>query len=94
MVWMCGSSGFDELRATAGALPEDGRPDKGIAVARVLAKELPPLESTLKKVIKEAVARAGTEVLTHPDLKSTVKDVAKKAVAEAVRELGRGQDEP
>src|SRR5262249_36149513 len=33
------STGFDELRATAGALPENGHPDKGIAVARVLAKE-------------------------------------------------------
>ena len=52
----------------------------------VLAHELRPLASTVKKAVKKVVAQAGDEVLHDKIVKSTVKKVIKKVVKTAVRE--------
>ena len=56
-------------------------------VTQALAKELPPLKTTLKKVIKQAVAKAGPDSLDHGNFKSTVKSTVKTAVKEVVAEI-------
>jgi len=76
------ASGFDEVKASVAAPPEIT-----VKAARALAKEMPPLQTTLKKAIKQAVSRAGKEAVAHGDLKSTVKGAVKAAVKEAVKEM-------
>ena len=79
------ATGFDETRETvrANSAPE---PKPTRKAAQALAKELPPLKTTLKKAIKQAVARVGQDSLTHGNLKSTVKDAVKDAIKTAVKE--------
>ena len=76
------ASGFDEVKTSVAAPPEITA-----KAARALAKEMPPLQTTLKKAIKQAVSRAGKEAVAHGDLKSTVKVAVKAAVKEAVKEM-------
>ncbi len=80
------STGFDEARdavkTNAATVPQPTA--KAI---RALAKEMPPLKTTLKKAIKQAVTRAGKEAVAHGELKSTVKHAVKIAVKEAVKEM-------
>jgi len=80
------STGIDETRETVkantGAEPKPTR-----KATQALAKEMPPLKITLKKAIKQAVARAGQDSLEHGNLKSTVKDAVKTAMKEAVAEI-------
>jgi cardiolipin synthase A/B len=81
------STGFDEARdavKSKAAVP----PETTDKANRALAKEMPPLRTTLKKAIKQAVTRAGKEALMNGDLKSTVKAAVKTAVKEAVKEMG------
>ena len=76
------STGFEEardaLRTNGAATPQ---------ATRALAKEMPPLKTTLKKAIKLAVTRAGKEAVAHGELKATVKHAVKIAVKEAVKEM-------
>jgi phosphatidylserine/phosphatidylglycerophosphate/cardiolipin synthase-like enzyme len=53
---------------------------------KVLTKDLSPIVSTMKKAVKQAVAKAGEEVLHDKDVKDTMKRVVKKAVKDAVHE--------
>lgn len=80
------ATGFDETRETVKATTEP-EPLQTAKVTRALAKELPPLKTTLKKVIKQAVAKAGEDSLDHGNLKSAVKSIVKTAVKEAVAEI-------
>ena len=55
--------------------------------ARVIAKELPQVATTVKKVVKRIVAQAGKEAFQDDKMKNTMKKAVKKAVKEAVREV-------
>jgi histone H3/H4 len=57
---------------------------------KVLAKELHPLEATVKKAVKRVVAEAGEGVLGDKRVKSTVKKIVKKAIKQAVKEVANG----
>lgn len=53
---------------------------------QVFTKELDPLSISVKKAVRNAVAKAGEDVLHDEDVKDTMKKVVKKAVKEAVKE--------
>lgn len=53
----------------------------------VVAQQLPPLASTVKRAVKKAVAKAGQEALTDERVKQKVKKAVKRAVKEAVKEM-------
>jgi hypothetical protein len=79
------STGFDEARD---AVKTESAADSPTSpkVTRALAKEMPPLKSTLKKAIKLAVTNAGKEAVAEGELKSTVKDTVKAAVKTAMKQ--------
>jgi phosphatidylserine/phosphatidylglycerophosphate/cardiolipin synthase-like enzyme len=52
----------------------------------VLNKELSPLAVSVKKAVRNAVAKVGDDVLSDKSVKDTMKKVVKKAVKEAVKE--------
>jgi cardiolipin synthase len=81
------STGFDEVRDAVKADAAVARPETAAKTIRALAKEMPPLRTTLKKAINQAVTRAGKGAMAHGELKATVKDAVKRAVKEAVKEL-------
>ena len=80
------STGLDETRETVKANTE-AEPQPTVKATQALAKEMPPLKTTLKKAIKQAVEKAGKDSLDHGDLKSAVKSTVKTAMKEAVAEL-------
>jgi phosphatidylserine/phosphatidylglycerophosphate/cardiolipin synthase-like enzyme len=52
----------------------------------VFTKELQPLATTVKKAVRQAVVKAGEDVLHDKDVKDTMKKVVKQAVKEAVKD--------
>jgi hypothetical protein len=52
----------------------------------VFTKELQPLAATVKKAVRQAVLKAGDDVLHDKDIKDTMKQVVKDAVKEAVKD--------
>jgi phosphatidylserine/phosphatidylglycerophosphate/cardiolipin synthase-like enzyme len=52
----------------------------------VFTKELQPLATAVKKAVRQAVVKAGEDVLHDKDVKDTMKKVVKQAVKEAVKE--------
>lgn len=52
---------------------------------KVFTKELKPLASKVKKAVRQAVVRAGDDVLNDKSVKATMKKVVKQAVKEAVK---------
>jgi cardiolipin synthase len=70
--------------------PGDDRPavsDKQVEQAvQIFTKELDPIAVSVKKAVRQAVAKAGEDVLHDKDVKDTMKKVVKKAVKEAVKE--------
>ena len=62
-------------------------------VVAVVAEELRPLATTVKKAVNKAVAQTGDEVLHDKIVKTTVKKVIKKAVKKAVKEAVQSADE-
>jgi phosphatidylserine/phosphatidylglycerophosphate/cardiolipin synthase-like enzyme len=52
----------------------------------VFTKELEPLSMAVKKAVREAVGKAGDDVLNDKDVKDTMKKVVKQAVKEAVKD--------
>jgi histone H3/H4 len=61
--------------------------DKNVEKAvQVFTKELDPLTVSVKRAVRQAVAKAGEDVLNDKDVKDTMKKVVKKAVREAVKE--------
>jgi cardiolipin synthase len=61
-----------------------------VRATKVLAKELHPLEATVKKAVKRFVAEAGEDVLGDKRVKTTVKKMVKKAIKQAVKEVANG----
>jgi hypothetical protein len=60
---------------------------KEIALAvQVFTKELQPLAATVKNAVRQAVIKAGDDVLNDKDVKVTMKQVVKEAVKEAVKD--------
>lgn len=63
----------------------------------VFTKELEPLAATVKDAVKQAVLKAGDDVLHDKDAKVTMKQVVKDAVKEAVKDAvheARGAQPP
>jgi cardiolipin synthase A/B len=87
------STGFDEARDAVKTGAGTAQPEATAKATRALEREMPPLRTTLKKAIKQAVTRAGKDVLAHGELKSTVKDAVRRAVTEAVKEMVLEQSE-
>jgi histone H3/H4 len=58
-----------------------------VRATKVLAKELHPLEATVKKAVKKVVAEAGEDILGDKRVKTAVKKLVKKAVKQAVKEV-------
>ena len=81
------STGFDEARDAVKTSATEVAPETKAKAVKALAKEMPPLQTTLKKAIKQAVNRAGKDALVSGELKSTVKDAVKTAMKEAVKEM-------
>jgi len=81
------TTGFEEIRDAVKTATSAMEPALSGKATKALAKEMSPLKTTVKKAIKQAVARAGQDALAHDELKSNLKDVVKKAVSEAVNEL-------
>jgi phosphatidylserine/phosphatidylglycerophosphate/cardiolipin synthase-like enzyme len=52
----------------------------------VFTQELEPLATTVKKAVRQAVVKAGEDVLHDKDVKETMKKVVKQAVKEAVKD--------
>ena len=52
----------------------------------VFTKELQPLAEAVKKAVRQAVVKAGDDVLHDKDVKDTMKKVVKQAVKEAVKD--------
>ena len=60
--------------------------DEDVARAiQVFTKELDPLTANVKRAVRQAVAKAGEDVLNDRDVKETMKKVVKRAVKEAVK---------
>jgi phosphatidylserine/phosphatidylglycerophosphate/cardiolipin synthase-like enzyme len=83
--------------ATSGHVPAVTKdvPVEGLAassakeIARavdVFTKELQPLAATVKDAVRQAVIKAGDDVLHDKDVKVTMKQVVKEAVKEAVKD--------
>jgi phosphatidylserine/phosphatidylglycerophosphate/cardiolipin synthase-like enzyme len=59
---------------------------KGIAKAmKIFTKEIQPLATSVKKAVRQAVAKAGEDVLHDKNATDAMKQVAKEAVKEAVK---------
>jgi cardiolipin synthase A/B len=52
----------------------------------VFTQELQPLAATVKEAVRQAVEKAGDDVLHDKDVKDTMKQVVKQAVKEAVKD--------
>jgi len=64
-----------------------GASAKEVAKAvKVFKKNLKPLASNVKKAVRQAVAKAGDDVLHDKDVKDAMKKVVKQAVKEAVKD--------
>jgi phosphatidylserine/phosphatidylglycerophosphate/cardiolipin synthase-like enzyme len=71
----------------AAADDSDAASPKEVAKAvKVFTKELQPLATTVKKAVRQAVIKAGDDVLNDKDVKDTMKRVVKQAVKEAAKE--------
>jgi phosphatidylserine/phosphatidylglycerophosphate/cardiolipin synthase-like enzyme len=84
-------SSTDEATDPAMKKDEPEVPKKHVVQAtKVLAKELHPLEATVKKAVKKVVAEAGEDILGDKRVKTTVKKMVKKAIKQAVKEVANG----
>jgi len=75
--------------AAAAPPPEVPPPASAKEVAKavgVFTKELESLATTVKQAVREAVVKAGDDVLHDKDVKDTMKQVVKQAVKEAVKD--------
>lgn len=65
---------------------EEATERQAAKAVKILAKELDPLTSSVKKAVRKVVSKAGQEVLHDNDMKDTVKKVVRRAVKRAVKE--------
>jgi cardiolipin synthase A/B len=84
-------SSTDAAADSAMKKDEPEAPQKHVVRAtKVLARELHPLEATVKKAVKKVVAEAGQDILGDKRVKTTVKKMVKKAIKQAVKEVASG----
>ena len=83
--WKTGVAQTAKVRA---AVPEDAETPKVDTekAMKVLAKELHPIATTVKKAVEKVVTETGEEILRDEEIKETVKKVVKKVVKQAVKE--------
>jgi cardiolipin synthase A/B len=67
------------------ASPAAASPREVAKAVKVFTKELKPLAIKVKKAVRQAVVRAGDDVLNDESVKDTMKKVVKQAVKEAVK---------
>jgi phosphatidylserine/phosphatidylglycerophosphate/cardiolipin synthase-like enzyme len=67
------------------ASPDEASPQDVAKAVKVFTKELKPLAIKVKKAVRQAVVRAGDDVLNDKSVKDTMKKVVKQAVKEAVK---------
>jgi cardiolipin synthase A/B len=65
--------------------PDTASPKAVAKAVKVFTKELKPLATTVQKAVRQAVVKAGEDVLNDKDMKDTMKKVVKQAVKEAVK---------
>jgi phosphatidylserine/phosphatidylglycerophosphate/cardiolipin synthase-like enzyme len=91
--WLGAAASHATVPTQAVELPAVGPADvssRDIAEAvKVFTKELQPLAATVKKAVREAVVKAGDDVLHDKDVKGTMRQVVKQAVKAAVKEAVR-----
>ena len=68
------------------ASPDESSPQDVAKAVKVFTKELKPLAIKVKKAVRQAVVRAGDDVLNDKSVKDTMKKVVKQAVKEAVKD--------
>jgi len=74
--------------------PVAGASPKAVAKAvEVFTRELESLTSTVKSAVRDAVAKAGEDVLHDKGVKDTMKDVVKHAIKEAVKDAVHDAEE-
>ncbi len=61
-------------------------PEQVAEAVEVFTHELLPLAATVKEAVRQAVEKAGDDVLHDKDVKDTMKQVVKQAVKEAVKD--------
>jgi len=66
--------------------PAAASPKEIAKAVEVFTKELLPLTVTVKKAVRQAVVKAGEDVLHDKDVKDTMKKVVKQAIKEAVKD--------
>jgi len=79
--------------ATPVGEPFAASPKEIAKAVEVFTQELEPLATTVKKAVREAVVKAGEDVLHDKDVKETMKKVVKQAVKEAVKDAVREAQE-
>jgi phosphatidylserine/phosphatidylglycerophosphate/cardiolipin synthase-like enzyme len=83
--WKSGVAQSVKVRA---GVPKDAEPAKidTEKAMKVLAKELHPIATTVKKAVEKVVTETGEEILRDEEIKETVKKAVKKVVKQAVKE--------
>jgi phosphatidylserine/phosphatidylglycerophosphate/cardiolipin synthase-like enzyme len=88
--WKGTSTKSAPTESDAAAAPADdstaASPREVAKAVKVFTKELQPLATTVKKAVRQAVVKAGDDVLNDKDVKDTMKKVVKQAVKEAVKD--------
>ena len=79
--WIPSETNLERVETTP-----DGNRNMQKAV-KLAIKEMPPLATSVKKVVKKVVAAAGQEAFADKRVKQAVKKVVKKAVKEAMKEV-------
>jgi cardiolipin synthase len=83
--WESGVAQTAKVRAGVSKNAEPPKVDAEKAM-KVLAKELHPIATTVKKAVKKVVSETGEEILRDGEIRETVKKVVKKVVKQAVKE--------
>jgi cardiolipin synthase len=83
-----------EVEETATAAAPTVSPAAVAKAVAVFTKELKPLAAAVKKAVKQAVVKAGDDVLQDRDVKETMKKIVKGAVKSAVKQAVRSAQGP
>jgi phosphatidylserine/phosphatidylglycerophosphate/cardiolipin synthase-like enzyme len=88
--WTRTSTKSEPIPEAAAAAPVVGpaaaSPREVAKAVGVFTQEIQSLASTVKKAVRQAVGKAGDDVLHDKDVKDTMKQVVKQAVKEAVKD--------
>lgn len=83
--WKSGVAQKAKVRASPPKDAESPKMDTEKAM-EVLAKELHPIATTVKKAVEKVVIETGEEILQDGEIRETVKKVVKKVVKQAVKD--------